>query len=522
MKKTFISVITLIMLVSCALTFDYSYKAEASESDFSNITVDFSELIMLADSGVTAGDHAGHGGHQTRVVHTSHGDYAVFITDSVYKQNSTGYSNSINKFSIIKINGENGPEVIFEDYKGYDTSQVGAFVDNDENVWAVTVWDNKIRDWGDNRMATIFVKAYRVDKNTGTVTCYEVCDSKDTYSGYGYSSFCFDSKANKLYSLTCSGDSGEHPGELVWFIFDMDTLTWEPKMRYVNTPARQSYPYIFGDGKGGMFFVNQRDIRAAASGYPEVSSASDVIPSSRKECEDDEELALYNAFKKGGRQGADYCWDQLELFYIPDVYKEEYTSIMVAEADYSRVLGTDEERLHVAYRMTNQYPGFQNNLGGETFLDQNGYLHVIYDKMYMYAAWNRKNASSLWYHDVFDVSDPNNLKLISSTFLIDDALEDVPYYFQSRMYQDSKGQLYYIATERMKDGSKSELVIYALTGTPTTGYAKTEVARHAINTTGTVNISGTRGNSTSDDTIAVIYMNPTDNYEYIQVKINNN
>ena len=159
MKKSLVLTFVLVMLVSFGWNgyFNRAFVADAAQADEEyTIKVDFSDIIDISDAGanVFAGANSGHGGHQTRIVHTSHGDYTAYITDSIESNGKT-----MDEFSIIKINDDGTTKVVFQEYKVYDTSQVSLFVDNDENVWAVTVGDNKLKDQFDGRVDTIIAAA---------------------------------------------------------------------------------------------------------------------------------------------------------------------------------------------------------------------------------------------------------------------------------------------------------------------------------------------------------------------------
>lgn len=496
MKKSLVLTFVITMLLSFGWNAGLDKTAYATSPAQKKEYI-FSEIIDIAKAGadVTTGENAGHGGHQTRIVHTEHGDYAAYITDSIKASDGK----QLDEFSIVKINDDGTTELIFQEYKVYDSSQVGVFADKDGNVWAVTVGDNKLKDQFDGRAEAIIATAYRVDKDTDETTGYNIISQRATSVGYGYSSFCYDEAYDRIYTLTSSGDE---PGELIWLIFDMKTLTWDKQARAISTAHRQCYPYIYADGKGGMIILNERDIQCAAAGYPEVGNNDGLT---------NEEL------RKFDRWSANYLWDQLELYYIPDVYKEEFSSTIVAEADYSRVKGTQDERNSLEFRKTNEYPNFQNNKGGDTFLDNNGYLHIIYAKEYLLSAYNRETVERTWVHDVYDISDPNNMKCLSSTDIIDDAT--LSYECSFRMYQTKDGTLYLISGQVNKKTGEGDIIVYKLDGTPESGYEQREnVASTPYTGDSIINISNNRSNSTADDNIAVLIMSGNE-YKYMQISI---
>ena len=58
----------------------------------------------------------------------------------------------MNQFSVIKINADGTTEVVFQEWKAYDSSQVSLHVDADENVWALVAGDNgRLKDQFDGR-----------------------------------------------------------------------------------------------------------------------------------------------------------------------------------------------------------------------------------------------------------------------------------------------------------------------------------------------------------------------------------
>lgn len=489
MKKSLVLILTVVMLFSF-VGFGTTMVNSAANAEDTRLEISFSDIIDIsaAGAGVVAGNNSGHGNHQTRNVHTSHGDYAAYITDSM---------GIMDQFSIVKINDDNTTEVVFQEYKVYDSSQVGLFVDKDENVWAVVVHGSP-KDQFDNRPASLMAVAYKVDKTTGETYGYEVLVEREASGGYGYSSFCYDEALNKIYTITSSGDA---PGALTWLIFDMNTLKWDNTARAIQTDYRQCYHYIYADGKGGMFVLNQRDIKASTN-YPEIGNNNGLTP---------EELASFK------RHDANYLWDQLELYYIPDVTDEAAYSLMVAEADYSRVTGTQDERYTLAKRLTNEYPNFQNNNGGDMFVDKDGYLHVIYAKEYLLAASTRERTERTWYHCVYDISDPANMKLLTTLELIDDS--ETTYDCSFRIYQDSKGQIMFISGQTDKQTSAGKVVVYTLDGNVEDGYEIKSVAEKEYTGSSIVHISNNRSNSVADDDVSILLYDTTSDYCHLAMSI---
>lgn len=496
MKKSLALTLVFAMLFSFCLSVNFTTAQADDAADTPDKKYTFSDRLSWSD----LGGNAGHGGHQTRVVHTSHGDYLTYITKSLggVGSSSGGTASQLDYFEVKRINEDGTTDVVFGEFKIYDSSQVGLFVDKDENVWVMTVGDNKYKYV--NGQDAIYANAWMIDKETDDVTNYNIIVPRKTWSGYGYSYFCYDEANNKIYTLTSSGDE---PGELVWLIFDMETKTWDNTARSIKTKYRNCYPYIYADGNGGMIIVNECDHKASTAGYPEISNNNGLS---------DEELSTFS------RWSADYVWDQIELYYIENVYDTKYEgeqenitepSYIVAEADYSKVNGTQDERNSLEYRKVNQYPNFQNNNGGDTFLDNEGKLHVIYAKEYLLSAYTRARTHRYWYHDVLDISEPSNIKLLSSTFLIDDGA-DCEYNYSYRMYQESDGTLYLISGRTGKNGSSvgyciGDIRVLEATATDD-GYEYKEVAKQDIGGDSVICISNSRSNSTEDDKLAIVWI----------------
>ncbi len=494
------------MLVSIGLG-GFGARTYAEEPAEGELKVNFSEVIDLSESGVEG--ITGHGGHQTRVVHTSHGDYAAYQTDAV-----TGNGKEMSIFNVVRVDDNGDTEVVMTGYKAYDSSHVGVIADSEENVWAVVVGGNSFKDQFDGREETLVARAYKYDAETGMVTYYDTSVERRTTGGYGYSSFCYDEVNQRIYTVTSTGDQ---PGELVWMVFSLETLTWEGKAHAIETDARYCYPFIYADGKGGMMILCERDIRCAALGYPEVGNNNGL---------NEFDLMTFE------RWSADYCWDQLKLYYIEDVYKDEAHEYMVAEADYSKVTGDQDYRYSLEGRKNNLYPAFSNNLGGDVYLDKDGYLHIIYLKGYTRAAYDRVFEIDQWYHSIYDVSDPANIKLLSEVKLADDGVGDAEgttaktaYLDHSyHIYQDSKGQLYYIASEmwhgECENSGEGEIIVYALSGDVNNGYEAVPVARQAATGSSILNVASNRANTLEDDKIAVIWNKVnSEDWQYIQIEL---
>ena len=503
MKKTCIYALVLTMLLSLGFSSFRTADVSALPADATaeKIVAEISDSLSIKDSGsgLGTGDNAGHGNHQTRIVHTSHGDYAAYVTDSIKANTGT----QMDEISVIKINADGTTTVVMREWKNYDTSQVSLHVDKDENVWAVTVADNKLKA---NDTKHLNVAAYRIDAETDAVTGHKTTLDVPDGRGFGYSTSCIDVVNNKIYTMSADA-AQDNASHLFWAIFDMETLTWEPTVRSIDIIGRHCYHYMYADGNGGLIVLCQRDVlRTNVPGggsYPEIR---------------DNEGLTADDLKTFGRWPADYVWDELDLFYIADVYEEAASTVSIMKGDYSQVIGDQDYRNSLEGRSKNLYPNNQNNNGGDTFLDADGYLHIIYNAQMLRAAYDRKAVVDDWYHKVVDISDPANLKVLSEQKLVAAAEEETTYSF--RMYQDTAGNLYYISGETAKNATESTLKVYLLKGTPAEGYTRELLNSTTYVGSTVINISNNRSNSYANDVIDVIWMNGQDyNYRTITLDV---
>ena len=497
MKKSLVITLVLAMLLSLGWG---GFKAVDTAADPGDTVVRFSDILNIEQSGadVKTGDYAHYFEYRTCIVHTSHGDYAVYFTDTIKKVDNR----EMNQFSVIKINADGTTEVVFQEWKAYDSSQVSLHVDADENVWALVAGDNgRLKEQFDGRPTAYAVAAYRIDAATDEVKGYTATLPKQTAGGFGYAVSVMDVVQNKIYAVAVDGSSNDC--SLYWAIFDMETLTWDGNIRSIPLEARHAYHYIYADGKGGMIVLDERDslVTSSVTPYPEIGNNNGLT---------DEELNSFN------RWSANYVWDQLDVFYITDVNTADYERVTVAPADYSRVLGDQAYRNSLEGRKNNLYPNITNNQG-DTFIDADGYLHVLYVKSFDRAAYDRSNAEVNWYHVVYDISDPANMVKLSETKLGEEVADGYEYAF--RMYQDSKGDLYLICGKVVRKTTEGLAVVYKLEGTAQDGYELKELGSRAYTGLKTLCIANNRSNSTIDDVISVIYRNENESYNYFTITL---
>ena len=379
--------------------------------------VALSDPLNLTElSGAMTTGNGTHSGHQTRIVHTSHGDYVAYISDEIKEDPNSTDNAFFNEISIVKVkDGE--ATLLYQDYISYDSSSISIFADENEEVYAATLVSNKFNDTpGINTGMNVAV--WHVDSETDEVTGYTANLQFDTTMSYGYAQPVIDTVNKKIYALFSGGDE---PGYLSWFIFDLETMCWEKESYTYQISERHCYHYAYADGKGGIILVTQRDKLAENAGYPEIPTAT--------------------------TWRASYVWDQLEYFYIPNMYDDSTVyNFTIVPADYSRVkdLDGDGKRDSDEERQTNLYPGTGCS---DLFIDADGKLHLLYNVQYLRAAYDRKVMEETQWHAVFDISDPANPVELSREQLFFEDYDDTygnanPYQF--RMAQATDGTLYMV------------------------------------------------------------------------------
>lgn len=508
MKKSIVWTLLFAMLLSACLVSAQAMKVEAlSGEDFGVIFDEYFE-ISKAGANVAGGPNSGHGNHQTRIVHTTHGDYACYITDSSTSSTST----TLDELSIIKINDDNTTEVVEKFYKAYDSSQSCVIVDNDENVWAVVTANNSLKDQFDGRTSGWYLAAYRVDAETDEVTSYSVILPVNAKgAGISYGSFVFDPSTNQIYAFIFDGQEvGADKDTIYWTIFDVATKTWEGKVHSISCDYRHGYPYMIPDGKGGLMLICERDYAATAGGYAEISDNLD---------------GNYQPIDIPNRWSAGYFWDQLDLFYITDMDADDYKKSTPAPTDWSKVTGDEMYRRSLEGRQNNMYPNVQCNNGGDVYFDGT-YLHLIYSKEFLYAASTRRAGEKDWIHVVVD---PATMTNVYEETLIDDVADGAANSY--RICKSVSGEIFFVRTRAPYAGDQTALMpgkivstdasknvtmtVYHVAGNPTDGYEYTEVAAMGdvagdyIGST-VINLASVRGNCLQDDTFGYIFQDGND------------
>lgn len=391
MKKRISLFLAVVLLTSCMLV-------PSSLATDDGIAVSNFQNLNLTSGEEPCGNGV-HGGHQTRILHTSHGVYAAYIVNTDEDENDV----DANEFAIVRI--ENGTStVLYKDFLPADSSSVNIFCDENEEVYVAAIPVDKYSNDAAEEHAWLYI--YHLDRETGIVTGYNSILPFEKRVGYGYSMPCIDTANRKIYAIFSGGDA---PGYFAWFIFDMDTMTWEPEAHSIEIDYRHCYTHVFADGNGGVFFVAARDITKQAAGHPEIGFA-------------------------------DYVWDDLCLFRIPDMYGTEYTQTNIASADYS-----EGRYFYIA----------NNGSTGDTYLDAGGRLHVLYTiREYTpgtYAEGGNVTLNSAKYHAVYE----GNTCIYNEPIKFTRQSEIDNY--SIRMAQSVDGTLYILAMPTDEDGLFVEL-----------------------------------------------------------------
>lgn len=275
---------------------------------------------LTAAVGAKSSAEGVHGGTQTRICRTSHGAYAAFL-------GKDGEGEVV--IHVLRFR-DGGPErlaTLPSDLSG--SNGVQAVVDADEEVYVVAA--GTVFADGRERATPV---AIHVDRDTGATTEYRATVPFGRGNSFGYGVAFPDAPGRSIYALYSGGDA---PGYLAWVRFDASGRRWDDEAVVAETKYRHCYAYGFADGNGGAAVLAERDVRV------ETVGVSPTAP---------------------GRGGANYVWDELRLFKIPDLTRPDHRAFDVETAVYDRSAGL--------------YPNVQNNFGGDTFVDPGGRVRVLY------------------------------------------------------------------------------------------------------------------------------------------------
>ena len=273
------------MLLSVLLTGAVSAATEETEAGQPIISSSFDPVAAVGREYGNA--PYSHGQHQTRIVSTDTGVYMVILTGN---SDSDDFHSNIYNFSVIRVTPEGETQLLYED-KVYGTSTTAVIMaDADGNIWIYSGWTTP------NFLISLNVWCY--DVSTGEITLYNDCQK--VKGGGGYSAATIDGKVGHIYAFL-SGDL-----YFSWCEFDIETKQWQ-KAQSVKTGTRYCYHFAYGDGKGGFYVVNERDVSTMG-----VQSNIDGLRVS-------DALSTYRSRKID----AGFLWDEGHLIHVPDANKNE-------------------------------------------------------------------------------------------------------------------------------------------------------------------------------------------------------
>lgn len=411
-----------------------------------------SEPINLSNCGGRSASGAGiHSGHQTRVCRNRYATYTAYICEEV---------DGMNHLIVTKISREGQVGIIFDDYFPADSSSANIMRDDNDDIYVVAAPVNKLDP---SFTETAWLVAYKIDPLTDKTETYKAIRRMPSpvIHGHGYSQPCFDHKNRKIHVIYTSGGA---PGGMTLFTFDMETKTWLDTGIDYSLDYRFCYHIPFALDDGGIIMTSERDITKQDAGHPEI---------------------MY----------AEYSWDELRLFTIPDPTKPEISNVMVEPADFSRT----SEGL---------YPGILNNQEGGSYMDDKGRVHVIYTIKY-YSLVSGKGYERILKHKVFDGE-----KEIHCAKL--------PFQgrYSFRMYQTTSGRHYIIAISY-----NGPVVCEIWRATDEDGFNYEKVAQYAVPSgeplAHTLCLASARNNSVRDNVCDMIYSIQAKNYQcdYIYLSI---
>lgn len=315
-------------------------------------TVDVSEPVSLtAACGAKSSEEGCHGGTQTRICRTSHGAYAAFL--------GKGEGGKV-VIHVVRIRDGRPERLASLPTSLAGSNSVQVVRDADDGVFVIapgTVYAD-----GKERAA---LTAYHVDRDTGATTDYRATVPFGAGRSFGYGVALLDAPRRAAYALYSGGDA---PGYFAWVRFDLDARRWADAAVVAEMPFRHCYSYGFPDGAGGAVLVSERDIKVETAGI----SPGDP----------------------GWRGHANYVWDELRAFHVPDLGSPDHRAVDVEAAVYDKPAGL--------------YPNVQNNFGGDTFIDVRGFMHVLYR-----SSDNNRTKGSFNRHAVLDPG----LRVVSNELL---------------------------------------------------------------------------------------------------------
>ena len=516
MKKSIAYLLVFAMLLSLGWTVFNPLQAEAADEQQLYVSFEFEDVIDLS---VDVGDEDpidlgaqdnGHGNHQTRIVHTSKGDYVASVSGYRAAEYLTGPHGMLQLCVMFVPADSEESEVVLQTVIPYQSYQISVVADDQENVWAGFVYESNFRDQFDNHKNGMVLEFFRIDHEDHRIDRYQtiVSDIDINGGGIGYSSFYYDPYVgNEGSIIAMAADAvAADPSYLYWKVFDIETLTWAKETHSLQVNGGRNGYIFFNTTKEGGFVI-------ATNRNPSVISNVTYYPEMENDIGIPEEMM--QEYFPDGRQHVSYCFDQVNVYVVPDVHSDEYTNFVAFDTDQSRITGTNEERLTPEFRMKNEYPNIANNNGGDIFLDEDGYLHVTCMVSYVKMAWDWEMTEGKWMHAVFDTKTGEKVSESQVFDLMETNDEYDPY---ARLYSDPVTKELFVVTQE-----NYSIVFYKAVGSPTEGYEYVRVAEHEYpndrnRDITNINLAHHRSNSVQDGILSMAARNPYA-YDLFRVKL---
>lgn len=357
-----------------------------------------SAALPAASSGLSA-----HSNHENRLVETPYGTFAVIpMTD-----NGSWATLGGAQFTIYRIY-DNGS------YKALGTYDFANHTSK-PNIYYMDGRVYVIQGDDQGSYASIFV-AYFDPSSPNSDGSYNITSGRTNKSysggaapgGNGYIQPMPDPANHRFIVMACGGTS---TGYLSWFIYNTSSNSWTGTAKKValNGTYRHCYLMSYPDGKNGLYIVAGRDVLLSTLGL------------------------------SGTVTGADYAWDEVNLFHFPDMNSTSYTMTHVAVADY-----TQKDRM--------LFPVTSHNIYGDMFLDSAGYLHVLSSTV-MHGSFHHDNKYSQMNYAVYDARQAGMTPVEIFNKAINFNTPATRY--TARFAENTSGKLFILAMP--KDGSYCEI-----------------------------------------------------------------
>ncbi len=336
-----------------------------------------------------------HSNHEVRLVSTPYGDFAVLPTS---EDSSRWADINAATFTLFRIYDNGSTKSLGSWNFAYHTSKPNVFYNKNDGLVYVVCTDDQ-----GSYMSNLVL--YFDPASPNSDGSYNISGGRTSVSyqggaapsGYGYIQPILDEVNNKIYALACGGKDAGYFG---WGIYNCKSKSWEgSKFSTVLDTYRHCYVYGFSDGNKGFYVVAGRDV------------------------------LLYTLGLAGTVYGADYAWDEVNLFHFPSAYSTGYTRTTVIPADYTQMARS-------------LFPSACNNNAGDTYITTDGKLHVLGAKA-MHGNFHHDGKYDEMWHAVYDVSTPGMKPVELYNYPISFGNPDIGY--SMRMAEDTKGGVYIVA-----------------------------------------------------------------------------